>query len=97
MSGLIRELRGEPLHHLGEFFERVEARLRGDVRRNDDVVEPEQLVVAPAGRLVERIERKAAEPSDFSASISAARSTMSAREMLTMQAPGLIWARRRDR
>ena len=51
--------------HVVKVVERVEARLRGDVRRQDDVAEAEQLVVVAAGRFVERIEREAADLAGF--------------------------------
>ena len=49
-------------NHLFKIVQRIEARLRGDVRRHDDVGEFQKLVVVAARRVVERIEREAAEP-----------------------------------
>ncbi len=47
---------------VGEIVERVPPRLRREVRRQDHVLELQQLVVVAARRLVERVEREAAEP-----------------------------------
>ena len=59
---LSRQFPGHIGHHVRHLVQDVESRLRCDVRRQDDVPEPQQFVIAAAGLFVERVEREAAKP-----------------------------------
>jgi hypothetical protein len=57
-----RHLPCQPVDEILDILEAVEPRGAGHVRRQNDVFEREQLVVAAPRLLVERVEREAAEP-----------------------------------